>query len=222
MIYDSTSDPAPTGYSAFVQPDSIHLFFELLAGTELVDRTVCFSIPTSNTQWPYVATQSILGGNGRKFFDARVVVGQSILSVLSSGDGGVKNVGSLYIEPAQYLSIGGIVIDSLSVVSATAGTPERFVTGDMVFLPGLNTSVSQSGNSITLVTRPGYGLGEALYTGTDNGPCDGLVESINGADATAKNQFYIKGTNGIIIHDDPLTNTIRIGLDKTNKAAKCA
>ena len=222
MIYDQTSGhPVPTGYESFVQPGMVHLFFELIAGNTLISRTVCFYVPAANSTWPYLSKSTLLASSGAKSLEVKIVVDSPILSVLIPENNGSATVGPMFVEPAQLMNVGGIVIDSLSVIHSQVGNPERFITGDVVFLPGINNEVTQSGSGVVLTTQQGYGLGQQVYYGTDNGVCDGNVSLINGASPDNNDVFSIVAGPGVIIKDSPSTNSIMISLDPANNSAQC-
>lgn len=221
MAYDSSSGHSiPAGYESFYQDGFLHLFFDLIPGFDLISRTVCLYVPVGNTKWPYSASTSS-AIHGTMIYQFVTTIGSDVTTILSSSSIGSQDFGFLFLEPAQYISIGGVAIDSLSIVHATGGIPDRYLNGDVKFLPGLNTSVTQSGNSIVLVISPGYGLGNNTNYGTGNGVCDGAIISINGVSPTDVGQFYIRGSSGVIIYDDPSTNTIRIAIDPNNNASEC-
>lgn len=195
------------------------------------ESIVCFYVPLDNTIWPYACVSSFYGNQssphyGRKIFEGKLVVGQSVLQICGEAmgpDGPSEELNALfegpYIEPSQIMEIGGTVIDSFDVISPDE-TPTRYLSGDIKFQPGINTSIIQSDNTITAYTALNNGLGRSVYSGTDKGACDGIL-MINGVQADSNGVFLIKGENGIIVTDYPNEHKIKISIDPNNPAFQC-
>jgi hypothetical protein len=103
---------------------------------------------------------------------------------------------------------------------------KRNVLGDVLFSTGINTEVLQTDDDIILRSEVGYGLGQSIYTGTDSGICNGII-NINGVRPQNSRTFTLSGGDGIIVEDRPTINdqiqpnSILIKLDPVSKAAKC-
>ena len=218
----------------FIREGFLNIFFEVhYIGIQTAPRyesIVCFYVPLDNTIWPYACVSSFYGNQssphyGRKIFEGKLVVGQSVLEIcpeeLGSDPSGERNAlfGGPYIEPSQIMEIGGTVMDSFDVISPDE-TPTRYLSGDIKFQPGINTSIIQSDNTITAYTALNDGLGRSVYSGTDKGACDGIL-MINGVQADSNGVFLIKGENGIIVSDYPSEHKIKISIDPNNSAFQC-
>lgn len=247
-VYDTHGHLNYPGLESYAKTGYLSVFFKAFYTTDTADvasQVACFYVPLdeSQVQWPYTATASGQMPNGKKSWEANLTVTSKILQLIqpvyivtgtneyiTTSDGAkilaLPNYSTLnsqtpQIEPGQFFEIGGAVVDQLNVVSSLHPETNRYLSGDIQFLPGINTSIFQSGSTITAVSQLGLGTGRKVYTGTELGdPCEGVLK-INGVAPDDFGQFHIKGGNGILVEDVPELNLIRIGLDKTNKAYKC-
>lgn len=99
-------------------------------------------------------------------------------------------------------------------------TPKRNIFSRVSFYSGINTEVSQIDNEIQFISELGYGLGQSIYTGTDAGICRGVL-SINGIRPNNSRTLFLKGSNGVLVEDDPVNHKIIIRVDPLSRAAKC-
>jgi hypothetical protein len=98
--------------------------------------------------------------------------------------------------------------------------PKRSVYSDVKFYSGINTEVSQIDDEIQIISELDYGLGQAVYKGNDAGVCNGIL-SINGLRPNEARSFFLRGSNGILVEDDPINHRIVVKVDPRSKVAKC-
>lgn len=247
-VYDIHGHLNYPGLESFAVPGFMSVFFKAFYTTDtnnISGQVMCFYVPLDegSVQWPYTAVAHGSMPNGKRSWGGSIIVTQKILQLIrpvyvvtgsneyittSDGDKilATPTYQSAYqqtptIEPGRIFEIGGAVVDQLNVIYESSPSANRYLSGDIRFLPGANTSVTQSGQTISLNSQPGFGSGKNVYTGTDLGePCNGITR-INGETPTQSGQFYIYGANGILIQDVPESHLIRISMDKTNEAFSC-
>ena len=249
VVYDLSMHSSYPGLESFGQEESMSIFFKAFFTTDtedLASQVMCFYVPLAmnSSQFPYTSTASALMPNGKKAWEAKIVVTEKVYDLVSTGHlltddeknlttdtGGKIIIREMYtiegdgispaIEPGQFFEIGGTAIDQLNIIFPLSPEKNRYLSGDVKFLPGVNTAILQSNDTIIANSNVGFGTGKQVYTGTDLGdPCDGIIK-INGTAPDEYGQFYITGEHGILVENVPSENTIKISINKTDGAFKC-
>lgn len=223
-VYDISSHSHHSGLESYAKDKHVSIFFKAFYTTDPDDiskQVMCFNVPMENTQseWIYVSDANGLLPNGKFSWSGKVAVTQRILEVTEPAY--YMEIGDAIqaVERSQFFELGGAVIDRLDVIDAIPA--DRYLADDVRFLPGLNTSVTQSGSTIQITSQPGLGTGRQVYTGTDIGEvCNGITK-INGEMPDDNGQFYIRGEGDVIVEDVPSEHLIRISLNKNNPASTC-
>lgn len=239
---DGSHTPHP-GLDAYSRTGNLMVFFEAFFTTDSGDlgsRVACFYIPLGmpDSDFPYTSISGAAMPNGAKWWEAKIVVTKKAYDLVDlsgvefdgSGNPVVPESTSIDVyqeydsalEPCQFFEIGGIAVDQLNVIPDMDNPQSaRYLSGKVSVIPGANTSVSQSGKSISVSARLGGGTGRSVYSGKDLGDaCSGLL-SINGVSPDKSGNFYVKGGGGILVEDIPASHEIRISLDKNNRAFAC-
>jgi hypothetical protein len=177
---------------------------------------ISVNVPTGTSSFPLVASSSKKNLEDTVFINLSVIFGESILTEASPGE--VRYFTNVTVEPSQIFNLYKVSLNELKIEHANSSI--EYVSGDVKFSPGQNTTAMLSGGQgISLSSRKGAGEGNSVST-DPNLVCDGIT-SVNGLEIQSDGVFRIQGEKNIVVEDDPSNHRVLIYINRDSNLYEC-
>jgi hypothetical protein len=215
----ATGSPKPTcppEISSRLVEGRIQFFFLLRSFPE--DIYIDLSVQISETSFPKIISSSLKDESGTIFVHLSGVVGSSALSIIKQPSR-YRQFSDVHLEPSIIVTCYKRSLDQLAI-ERKDGTKE-ILKGDIVFLSGVNTQVSQGSKSISISAIHGAGEGRRIYAGDPNlEKCYGIL-TVNGVKPSTGGIFKVEGGKDIYIENIPSEHKIIVSIQQDARIIEC-
>lgn len=164
---------------------------------------------------------------GGRTWDGYVVVGAGFANLSRYPEGTSSFIPALEVEPgtSQWLHEAWVeALDIANIKNGVGAIQTAGLTGDIPFEPGNNSAIAARVDLNTMEFRDDLGGGAGLPCfpeDTEELPCAGFINTINGNGPDAYGEFKILGANGVMVHNFPEEHRIEIDFAKALVDATC-
>jgi len=198
-----------------IEQGKVQFYFKFQSLAYAMYMTI--GIDISNLTWPVFAQRHIEDEAATKYVSMSVLIGESILADFPTTR--FTKFDDIFLEQSVIMECYKKSIDQFEIRHSNGS--KDYVKGALSFSNGMNSSVTQSGQSIRINAGVGEGEGRGRNNSTEiSEKCNGIL-TINGVPPDIDGKFKIQAGKGISVVDDPPNHKIIISIQQDSPLIEC-